>query len=305
MNRLPDTTGMPDEFVVHRAHRNDYDHAVRAAGVKFVEVGYGYYTFGYEVESAITALTAGMYYQAGASNGVCPLDEYAEIAHRHGLPVLVDAAAEMPPAANLKSLIAAGADLVAFSGGKHIQGPQATGILCGRRDLILSAALQHQDMDVFPETWPLRSLIENGTVVGPPHHGIGRGFKVGKEEIAGLLTALELYQGRDFSAERARWTADMDCVAAGVRDMPGVSARLQYPQANGREVPSAIIRIDAAVAGTNAHAVINALQAGEPPICVFEKFADSGEIVVFPEALRPGEAATIARRLRAVLDGTR
>ena len=303
MNRLPDTTGMPDEFIVHRAHRNDYDHAVRAAGAKFVEVGFGYYTFAYEVESAITARTAALYYQAGVTQGIVPLEEYAAMAHRHNLPVLVDAAAEMPPGSNLKSFIAAGADLVAFSGGKHIQGPQSTGILCGRRDLILSAALQHQDMDVFPETWPLRSLIENGTVAGPPHHGIGRGFKVGKEEIAGLVTALELYQTRDFAAERARWTADMECVAAGVRDLPGVSARLQYPQPNGREVPSAVIRIDTALAGTNAQAVINALQSGEPPICVFEKLAASGEIVVFPEALRPGEAATIARRLRAILCG--
>lgn len=305
MNQLPDTTGMPDEFIVHRAHRNDYDHAVRAAGAKFVEVGFGYYTFAYEVESAITPRTAALYYQAGANHGVRPLEEYAAMAHRHGLAVLVDAAPEMPPAFNLKSFIAAGADLVAFSGGKHIQGPQATGILCGRRDLILSAALQHQDMDVFPETWPLRSLIENGTVAGPPHHGIGRGFKVGKEEIVGLLTALELYQGRDFAAERARWNADMECIVAAVRDIPGVSARLQYPQANGREVPSAIVRIDAAVAGANAHGVINALQAGEAPICVFEKFADSGEIVIFPEALRPGEAATIGQRLRAVLAGAR
>ena len=303
MNRLPDTSGMPDEFIVHRAHRNDYDHAVRGAGAKFVEVGFGYYTFAYEVESAINARTAGLYYQAGVNQGAIPLDEFAAIAHRHSLPVLVDAAAEMPPGSNLKSLIAAGADLVAFSGGKHIQGPQSTGILCGRRDLILSAALQHQDMDVFPETWPLRSLIENGTVAGPPHHGIGRGFKVGKEEIVGLVTALELYQTRDFTAERARWTADMECVAAGVRDLPGVSARLQYPQHNGREVPSAVIRIDAAVASTNAHAVINALQSGDPPICVFEKLAGSGEIVVFPEALRPGDAAIIARRLREVLEG--
>lgn len=303
MNRLPDTTDMPDEFVVHRAHRNDYDHAVRAAGAKFVEVGFSYYTFDYEVESAITARTAALYYEAGANHGVLPLDEYAAIAHRHGLPVLVDAAPEMPPAFNLQSFIMAGADLVAFSGGKHIQGPQATGILCGRRDLILSASLQHQDMDVFPATWPLRSLIENATVIGPPHHGIGRGFKVGKEEIVGLVTALELYQSRDFAAERARWTSDMECVVAGVRDIPGVSAHLQYPQPNGREVPGAIVKIDAPLAGTNAHAVINALQAGDPPICVFEKFAASGEIVVFPEALRPGEAATIARRLRAVLEG--
>ena len=305
MNRLPDTTGMPDEFIVHRAHRNDYDHAVRAAGAKFMEVGFAYYTFAYEVESAMTARTAALYYQAGAGQGVVPLDEFAAIAHHHNLPVLVDAAAEMPPGSNLKSFIAAGADLVAFSGGKHIQGPQSTGILCGRRDLILSAALQHQDMDVFPETWPLRSLIENGTVAGPPHHGIGRGFKVGKEEIAGLVTALELYQTRDFAAERAHWTADMECIAAGMRDVPGVSVSLQYPQANGREVPSAIIRIDAAVAAANAHAVINALQSGDPPICVFEKLAASGEIQLFPEALRPGDAAIIARRLRAILENSR
>src|SRR6185295_1062560 len=85
MNRLPDTTGMPDEFIVHRAHRNDYDHAVRAAGAKFVEVGFGYYTFAYEVASAITERTAALYYQAGANEGVVPLDEYAAIAHRHNV----------------------------------------------------------------------------------------------------------------------------------------------------------------------------------------------------------------------------
>src|ERR1700722_1826998 len=303
MNRLPETAGMPDEFVTHRAHRNDYDHAVRAAGAKFVEVGFGYYTFAYEVEAAITARTAAFYYEAGVDQGVLQLDQYIEIAHRHGLPVLVDAAAEMPPSNNLKGFIGAGADLVAFSGGKHIQGPQSTGILCGRRELILSAALQHQDMDVFPETWPLRSLIENGTLAGPPHHGIGRGFKVGKEEIVGLLTALELYQSRDFGAERARWTADMQSVASAVRDIPGVSARIVYPQPNGREVPSAVVTVDTARAGMDANAAINALQSGEPPICVFEKFAGAGEIVVYPEALRPGEAAVIARRLRETFTG--
>jgi D-glucosaminate-6-phosphate ammonia-lyase len=303
MNRLPDTAGMPDEFVAHRAHRNDYDHAVRAAGARFVEVGFGYYTFAYEVEAAITARTAALYYEAGADQGVLPLDRYVEIAHRHGLPVLVDAAAEMPPSHNLKGFIGAGADLVAFSGGKHIQGPQSTGILCGRRELILSAALQHQDMDVFPETWPLRSLIENGTLAGPPHHGIGRGFKVGKEEIVGLLTALDLYQTRDFAAERARWTADMQCVVSAVSDIPGVSARIVYPQPNGREVPSAVVTVDAARPGMDANAAINSLQSGEPPICVFEKFAGAGEIVVYPEALRPGEAAVIARRLREIFAG--
>jgi len=243
-----------------------------------------------------------MYYQAGVNQGVLPLSEYVEIAHRHSLPVLVDAAAEMPPAFNLNAFIRAGADLVAFSGGKHLQGPQATGILCGRRELIMSAALQHQDMDVFPQTWPLRALIEDGTLTGPPHHGIGRGFKVGKEEIAGLVAALDLYQKRDFVAERARWTADLECIAAGIKGIPGLSARLVYPQPSGKEVPGLTVSVDGAAAGMDANAVINALQKGEPPICVFEKLADAGDIVFFPEALRPGEAIVIARRLRAVLE---
>jgi len=134
--------------------------------------------------------------------------------------------------------------------------------------------------------------------------GIGRGFKVGKEEIAGLLTALELYQKRDFVAERARWTADLQCIAAGIQGMPGLGARVVYPQPSGKEVPSLNVRVDAAAAGMDAHAVINALQEGEPPICVFEKSADAGEIVFLPEALRPGEAAVVARRLRAVLERT-
>jgi len=301
MNQLPDARGMPDEFVVQRAHRNDYDHAVRAAGARFIEAGFVYYTFAYEIEAAIAPRTAALYYQAGVSQGAIPLPQFAAIAHRHNLPVLVDAAAEMPPPGNLKVFIEDGADLVAFSGGKHLQGPQATGILCGRRDLILSAALQHQDMDVFPETWPLRSLIAAGTIAGPPHHGIGRGFKVGKEEIAGLLTALELYATRDFLAERERWTVDMQCIAGAARDLPGVSATVVYPQTNGRDVPSAVITVDPTACGIDAHGVINRLQEGDPPICVFEKFASEGQIVVFPEALRPSEAAIISRRLREIL----
>jgi D-glucosaminate-6-phosphate ammonia-lyase len=302
MNRLPETSGFPNELVVHRAHRNDYDHAVRAAGARFVEVGFLYYTFPYEVEAAITGQTAGLYYQAGVDTGVLPLEQFAAIAHSRNLPVLVDAAAEMPPAANLKDFIAAGADLVAFSGGKHIQGPQSTGILCGGSDLILSAALQHQDMDVFPETWPLRDLIGNGTLAGHPHHGIGRGFKVGKEEIAGLLTALELYEKRDFAAERERWNADMHCIVSAVRDLSGISARVVYPQLSGKEVPSAVIDVDAQRAGTDAFGVINALQSGDPPISVFEKQARSGQVIVLPEALRPGDAAQIAQRLRDILE---
>ncbi|MBM3776181.1 MAG: aminotransferase class V-fold PLP-dependent enzyme, partial [Acidobacteria bacterium] len=121
MHRLPDTSGMSGEIVVHRSHRNDYDHAVRAAGARFVEVGYSYLTHPYEVEQAITPQTAALYYQAGGDGVAVPLPEYCAIAHRHGKPVLVDAAAELPPESLLRSFIEQGADLVAFSGGKHLR----------------------------------------------------------------------------------------------------------------------------------------------------------------------------------------
>src|SRR5439155_5505345 len=113
-----------------------------------------------------------------------PFPEVTEVAHRHGLPVLVDAAAVLPPLERLRRFVADGADLVAVSGGKALRGPQSTGILCGRRELIAAAALQQLDMDVAPETWnPPPFLVPGDRLSGIPHHGIGRGFKAGKEEI--------------------------------------------------------------------------------------------------------------------------
>ncbi|MEO8128296.1 MAG: aminotransferase class V-fold PLP-dependent enzyme [Bryobacteraceae bacterium] len=301
MNRLPDTTGMPSEIVVHRSHRNDYDHALRAAGGRFVEAGFSYFTFAYEIEEAIGENTAALFYQAGGEGSVLPLEEFVRIAHRHHKPVIVDAAADLPPPGNLRAYIAAGADLVAFSGGKHIRGPQASGILCGRADLIFSAALQHQDMDVFPRSWPLRKLIADGQLAGPPHHGIGRGFKVGKEEIAGLITALRLYASRDLESELAGWKADMDGIVSAVTGLPGVEAYVRFPQSNGRLSPHAVVSIDLTSAGMDANAVINALQDGEPRIFVFEHSADEGKVVFMPEGLRPGEAEIVGRRLREIL----
>jgi D-glucosaminate-6-phosphate ammonia-lyase len=303
MNRLPDTTGMPCEIVVHRSHRNDYDHALRAAGARFVEAGFSYFTFAYEIEEAIGSNTAALFYQAGGEGSVLPLEEFVRIAHRHGKPVIVDAAAELPPRGNLRSYISAGADLVAFSGGKHIRGPQSTGILCGRADLIFSAALQHQDMDVFPRSWPLRQLIAEGRLMGPPHHGIGRGFKVGKEEIVGLIAALHLYPSRDIEAELSCWKADMQTIVSAIDGIPGVTGFVRFPQQNGRQTPHAVILIERGACGTDANAVINALQEGEPRVFVFEHAADAGAVVFMPEGLRPGEAEIVGRRLREILSG--
>src|SRR5882724_11026916 len=160
MARLPDTTGMKDEVIVVRSQRNFYDHAVRAAGVRLVEVGLPDRYAGagvrdaelWEIADAISPRTAAVFYVADTLARPS-LPEVVAVAHAAGVPVLVDAAAQLPPQDNLRRFIAEGADLVAFSGGKAIGGPQASGFLAGRADLIRSVALQHQDMDVHPRTW--------------------------------------------------------------------------------------------------------------------------------------------------------
>ena len=147
-----------------------------------------------------------------------PLRDVVAVAHAAGVPVIVDAAAELPPQANLNRFIAEGADLVVFSGGKAIGGPQASGILCGRRDLIMAAALQHLDMDVMAEFWaPPARLIDRDRLDGLPRQGIGRPCKAGKEEIVGLLTALELFIAEGDAARHGRWLADARIIADGAR----------------------------------------------------------------------------------------
>jgi len=302
MNRLPDTQGMKNEVIIQRAHRNDYDHALRAVGARVVEVGFNYATFPYELEQAIGEQTAAIFFLAGVTEGSLPLEQILEIAHAHDVPVIMDAAAELPPPENLKRFISQGVDLVAFSGGKHIGGPQASGVLCGRRDLILSVALQHQDMDVFPETWPWRHLVSNGTLIGPPHHGIGRGLKVGKEEIAGLITALKQYPNRDFEAELRTWHERIKILVAGFEGIPGLSARHVFPLPSGRPVPTAQLHVDAAKAGLNAYDLINALQEDEPIVCTYETRAEQGIVTFFPESLRDGEAEEIVQQVRNIVE---
>ncbi|MGH9678152.1 MAG: aminotransferase class V-fold PLP-dependent enzyme, partial [Candidatus Acidiferrum sp.] len=198
MEKLPDCTSFRHEFIVAREQRNGYDHAVRAAGARLVEVGFHEIvanagvrrTEAWEYEAAITPQTAGVFYVLSDVSQPS-LAEVVRDAHRRNLPVLVDAAAELPPRRNLRAILETGADLVAFSGGKAIRGPQATGILCGRRDLIGPAALQMLDMDDHPALWePPAELIDREKLAGMPRHGIGRGLKVSKEQIVALLTAL-------------------------------------------------------------------------------------------------------------------
>ena len=156
----------------------------------------------WEIETALSPSVVAVAFSANAAS-LADLPTVAAVCRANGVPLIVDAAAQLPPKENLRRFIAMGADLVAFSGGKALGGPQASGILAGRRDLVASALLQQLDMDVAPETWTPPRLVDRANLRGVPHHGIGRGFKAGKEEIVGLLTALDRFVKADDAADNA------------------------------------------------------------------------------------------------------
>jgi L-seryl-tRNA(Ser) seleniumtransferase len=303
MDRLPDTTGIKHEVVVQKGHRNFYDHAIRATGAKFVEVGYLGYpgaggTYAWQIEEAITDDTAAVFCPILRTPGTLPLPEVAEIAHAKGVPVIVDAAAELPPRDNLRRFIREGADLVAFSGGKVIGGPQSSGILAGRKDLIASVALQQQDMDVRPETWTRRWMLEEGSVRGIPTQGYGRGFKVGREEIAGLVAALQRFVAGSDEEDMRRWHEVLDMVEEYLDGVPGL---LPVREQQHGKAPGLWIGVDAKVTGIEAYAVLNALLDGEPAIAAAETRGELGIVGVLPHGLRPDEAAIVGRRLREIV----
>ncbi len=304
MNRLPDTTGMANEVVIMRSQRNLYDHALRAAGVRLVEVGLPDRYAGagvrdaeaWEIADAISERTALVYWVAAA--GARPaLAEVVEVAHAAGVPVLVDAAARLPPAGNLRRFIAEGADLVAYSGGKAIGGPQASGILCGRRDLIMAAALQNLDLDIFFEQWtPPEELIDKARLKGLPQHGIGRACKVGKEEIVGLLTALRLFLEEDAQLPRARWLRLMQELADGLAGIAGTAVSLQVRD----EVPAVAFELQPA-ARVGALELMHRLETGTPAIFADPFAVHDGCIQFGPMSLKDGEPALIAERIRSIL----
>jgi D-glucosaminate-6-phosphate ammonia-lyase len=285
MDRLPDTGNGPSEILVQRTHRNPYDHLVRASGARLVEFGDANGATAAELAACIGPSTAGAFYHGQAESTGLPIETFVSAAHAHGLPVLVDASMSLPPRDNLRRFITAGADLVAFSGGKTIGGPQASGFLAGRRDLLVSVGLQQQDMDVLPATWARRSLLESGTLPRPPMHGIGRSMKTGKEEIVGLLVALRRYAERDEAAERRRWASLTVRLADELGRIPGLTAHTEPAQADGRPVPMTIVQIDPVVYGRSAVEVVRAFEARDPIVMLADHEAEDGILRLDPENL--------------------
>lgn len=285
VHQLPDTQGMKNEVIMQVMQRNFYELMVREAGAELVEIGLANTTYPWHLEAAINEQTAALiHFVAYSPPQDLPLQDVIEIAHKSDVPVIVDAAAEFPSFSILREYIDMGADLVVFSGGKGIRGPQSSGLILGRRDLIEACAMN-----------------------GSPYHGVGRPCKVGKEEIAGLVTAVELFSDPEYERKELEgWLLRTNYVVESLSDLPHVSIRSGLPkdfagvQVNPGIVPVAVVEWDRTAVPMTKEEVASALLAGDPSIYV----ATSRDgIIIAPHTLLPGEERAVAERVGQVLAG--
>ncbi len=278
MVRLPDTTGMKNEIIIHRSHRFGYDQLYRAAGAKFVEIGDGRRCYPWQLEAAFTENTAAVAYLIAqfVSRRAIPLSQVCEIAHARGVPVIVDAASTLPPRDNLRRFIREGADLVILSGGKGVRGPQGTGILVGRADLIEAAAAN-----------------------AAPNSYLGRSMKVAKEEIMGLVTALRIFNDEDEAAETVRYREKVQQVVDALIEVPGIQVSVQHDEWNYL-VPTALIEFTTEWNGPSRDEVLEAMATGDPAVHLHQ-LGDPDELGVDPINLDQEELETVIRRLREEL----
>lgn len=279
IKQLPDPAGLRHQVIIQTTHRIAYDQAIRLAGATLVEIADDGTPPVAAMQAAINANTAAIFYLARVMDqpASVPFDQVVAMAHAAGVPVIVDAASECPPLSTLTRFSRAGADLVIFSGGKSIMGPQSTGLIIGRKDLIAACAA-------------------NGT----PFAAVGRPMKVSREEIIALLKALELYLARDHDADQRCWESQLRHIETALADVPHISLS-RLSQAQTYTVPMLSIRPEAAL-GLTREEIATALLAGEPRIVVAQhQTADS--VVINPHMLQPGQEAVVAQRCRAVLTG--
>jgi L-seryl-tRNA(Ser) seleniumtransferase len=268
---LPDLSGMKSEVIIQKAHRFGYEHAVRNCGVRLVEV-----ETREELERAINEKTAMMlFYNNNNRAGRIQDEEFAQLGQKHGIPTFNDAAADVPPVDNFWKYTGMGFDLVAFSGGKGIRGPQSAGLLLGRKGLIEAARLN-----------------------APPNgNTVGRGMKVNKEEMLGMLVALELFLAKDHARENREFEGRAEAIRSSATAVPGVKAEVFVPEI-ANHVPHVRISWDGADEGTAA-AAVNAMRDGEPSIAIR---SEGNGLVVGVWMMQPGEEKIVARRLRQVLE---
>jgi len=279
IQRMPRGKGLRTEVVVHTAHRIPEDRGIELAGGRIVEIGTSDRTTPAELHAALTDRTALVVWVAGSHvpRGALDLATTVRIAHAHGVPVLVDAAAQLPPPSNLSYFTRdLGADAVAFSGGKGLRGPQASGLLLGTT-----------------------RFIEAVRANGSPHARLARPLKVGKEEIAGLVRAVELYLAADHEAEAREWTAIVEEWVRELGEARGLRAEALPTNEAGQPIPRVRITVDASRTGASGEELRRRLWSGQPRILVLADGPDS--FFLTPDTLSRTEATAVVSRLRAIV----
>ncbi len=272
IRQIPDTWGMPDEVIIQKSHRFSYDHAVRNCGVRMIEI-----ETAEELAEAVNSRTAMLLFlNVGEPKGQIDAAEFAGLGKKHAIPTFIDCAADVPPVGNLFKFLKMGYDLVTFSGGKAMRGPQSTGLLLGRVDLIAAARLN-----------------------GLPHaNSIGRGMKVNKEEMLAMMVALESYLQRDHKGDWREWERQVELIAKRVEKVPGVHAtRFVPPIAN--HSPQLHIGWDQHKIKINCAQVLEELRTGAPPIAA--RPWKEKELAVLVWTLQPGEAEIVGERIAQLL----
>ena len=276
--RMPEGKGLATEVVMHTVHRCPYDPAVQLAGGKIVQFGNAYQTFEWELEAAITDQTALVLWVDGTDLGHGALDvaTTVKVAHARGVPVLVDAAAQLPPHTNLWHYTRdLGADAAVFSGGKGLRGPQSSGLMVGTRE-----------------------FIEAARANGAPYQRLARALKAGKEDIAGLVRAVELFLGQDHEAVALEWEQTVQDWIDTLSKVPGLTAVRDFPNEAGQPIPRTRVTVDRELTGLNGDDMIARLWDRDPRVCVLH--ADTDSFYITPETLAAGEAPLVAAAIAEV-----
>ncbi|MBM3724181.1 MAG: aminotransferase class V-fold PLP-dependent enzyme [Acidobacteria bacterium] len=273
INQLPDTTGMKTEVIIQKSHRYGYDRAIRNCGAKFVEV-----ETASDFARAVNSQTAlALFFNANNNIGQIKDTEFVALGKKHGVPTFNDCAADVPPVENLQKWTKMGFDLVTFSGGKGIRGPQSAGLLVGRKDLIQAARMN----------------------ASPNGDALGRGMKVNKEELLGMLIAVETYSKKDHKAEMREWEKRCKLISDSIA-RPGLSTEVRVPEI-ANAVPHLHIRWDSAKINRSVADVVKALREGDPSI--EPNPASKEDLVIGVWMMQPGEAQIVAARIREILKG--
>ena len=271
IKQIPDLTGMKSEVIIQRAHRSGWDHQIRTTGAKLVEV-----ETVEDVHKAICERTAAMHFlNLSDPDGQIKRADWVKLAHAAGVPAFLDAAADIPPKSRLSDYANMGFDLIAFSGGKALRGPQCTGLLIGRQDMVHNALLN----------------------MSPNEDTLGRPTKVGKEEIVGVVKALELFLAEDQAAlDKDQWR-QLDTISAKVSKIAGVRVTRDVPEI-ANHFPALQIHLDPARFSANPHDITEQLARMKPSIVLTE---GPGTIEMTAIDLQPGEDKMIADALATVL----